>query len=305
MSTLHQPVLLDEVLGSLDPRPGREILDLTLGGGSYAAACLERGARVIGLDRDPLAVARCQQRLASFGERFTAMVRGFAEFGEALDELDTPTVHGICMDLGLSSDQLDDPTRGFGFRFDGDLDLRFDPRSGEPAWRQLEEADVRTIERWLREWGEVRRPRRLARRLHELAHAGRLRTTGQLRAAVESTLPRGVRPEPELARVFQALRIEINDEMTQLDAALDQVADRLAVGGRFVAVSYHSLEDRRVKRLLRRESGADRGSRHLPATERPVRLKNLTPRAVRPSAAEIHTNPRARSARLRAGERRA
>jgi 16S rRNA (cytosine1402-N4)-methyltransferase len=169
----------------------------------------------------------------------------------------------------------------------------------------MESADARTIERWLRQWGEVRQPRRLARRLFDLARAGELRTTGQLRAAVEATLPSGVRSEPELARVFQALRIETNDEMGQLDAALEQVAGRLRPGGRFVAVAYHSLEDRRIKFWLRGESGVERGDRHRPAVDRPARMRVLTPRAIRPTEDEIHANPRARSARLRAGERRA
>jgi 16S rRNA (cytosine1402-N4)-methyltransferase len=304
MDTLHRPVMLEEVLGLIVPRPDRVILDLTLGGGGYTAAFLERGARVHGLDRDPQAVQRCTARLARFAGRFDAHHGDFATFGDLLDDLGTTRVDAICMDLGLSSDQLDDPARGFAFRLDGPLDLRFDPRSGVPAWQRLEAVDEATLADWLRQWGEVRRPRRLARLLCGHARAGRLRTTLAARDVIQSTLPAGVRPEPELARVFQALRIAVNDEMHQLESALAQVPARLREGGRFVAVSYHSLEDRRVKSMLRRESGHGEGSRHVPAgSPTPVRMRVLTRRPLRPSAPEVQANPRARSARLRAGER--
>jgi 16S rRNA (cytosine1402-N4)-methyltransferase len=157
----------------------------------------------------------------------------------------------------------------------------------------------------LQEWGEVRAAGRIARVLHEHACRGELETAVQVREAVVGVLPRGAKMEPELARVFQAFRILVNDEMGHLDTALQAIPEALVTGGRFVAVSYHSLEDRRVKSMLRRESGATGGgSRHLPALdEPPVRLKNLLPRPLRPSADEVQRNPRARSARLRAGER--
>lgn len=306
MATRHRPVLLGEVLDLLDPREGSRIVDLTLGGGGYSAALLERGASIIALDRDPEAIERCKRRLAVHGERFQPHQRDFGSFARLLDESGWSSVDGICMDLGLSSDQLDDATRGFGFRHDGPLDLRFDGASGEPASALLSRLDADDLQRLLSEFGEVRHARGIARRLSERASATAELSTADVREVVVSVLPKRVRPEPELARVFQALRIAVNGELEQLEHALADVPNQLRAGGRFVCVSYHSLEDRRVKSFLRRESGRiQRGNRHAPQwAEAPqARMRELTRRPLRPTPEEIAANPRARSARLRAGER--
>jgi len=305
MSTRHQPVMLEEVLDLLRPAPGKVVLDMTLGGGGYSAAILESGARVIGLDLDEEAIAGASRRLSSHGDRFVARQTPFSGFPAVLDELGLRHVDGICMDLGLSSDQLDDPRRGFSFRYEGPFDLRFDASRGRPAHAWLRGAGVKEIQGWLQEWGEVRAAGRIARVLHERAQEEDLESTVQIKEAVLSVLPRGTKPEAELARVFQAFRILVNDEMKILDDALAVIPDALSKGGRFVAVSYHSLEDRRVKSMLRRESGGSAGgSRHLPPLEtQPIRMKNLHARPLRPSEDELQRNPRARSARLRAGER--
>ncbi len=304
MTTLHVPVMLDEVLQILRPRPGESFADLTLGGGGYAEAILQRGASVLGFDRDPAAIARCRERLAEYGDRFEPHHGEFASLSNVLDEKGVDRVDGICMDLGLSSDQLEDAARGFSYRHDGPLDLRFDPAVGTSAATLVEEAEEQEILRWLSEWGEVRRARRLARILFNRSRQGRMRTTGELREAVKSTMPAHAKSAAELARVFQALRIATNSELRQLDDALAQVPARLNPGGRFVAVSYHSLEDGRVKSMLRRASGYTEGSRHVPVAETPVAtMRVLTRKPMRPSAAEVQLNPRARSARLRAGER--
>jgi len=303
MSTRHLPVLLPEVLSYLRPTDGVVALDLTLGGGGYSEALLASGASVIGLDRDPAAVEAARQRFRSYGDRFTARPVAFSQMGTILDELNTAQVNAICMDLGLSSDQLDDSTRGFAFRLDGPLDLRFDRDEARPASELLVEASPVDIERWLRDWGELRGARRLAKRMSERARAGELQTTAQLRDLVLASLPRSVKPEPQLARVFQALRILVNQEMAELEAALEQVPQRLRPGGRLVAVSYHSLEDRRVKTMLVHESRGVPGSRHTPALPTQLRMRVLTRKPVRPTPDEIAINPRARSARLRAGER--
>ena len=303
MSSRHVPVLLDEVLHWLNPATGSVLVDLTLGGGGYSLALLERGARVIAIDRDPSAVAQAQERLASHGAAFTAHQAAFATFGEVLDELGIEKVDGICMDLGLSSDQLDDPTRGFGFRHEGMLDLRFDPRRGESAAQLLQRLNVDELQTLLEHYGEVRRARGIA---HALKSLGSQIDVGTVREAVRSRLPKSERPEPELARVFQALRIAVNDELSQLDVALSAIPERLNPGGRFVAVSYHSLEDRRIKQMLRRESGQEQErGRHVPvATSAALaRMRVLTRRAVVASAQETARNPRARSAKLRVGER--
>jgi len=298
--------MLEEVLEFLSPARGRVVADLTLGGAGHARALLEAGATVIGFDRDPVAIERTRGLDEAHGDRYVAVPRDFGSFARTLDELGHDRVDGVLMDLGLSSDQLDDPQRGFAFRLEGPLDLRFGPEGGDPAWQRFEAADADTVERWLREYGEVRGARRLARRMVDRARAGELRTTTQLADLVRSTLPRGRRPEPELARVFQALRIAVNDELNQLETVLACVPERLRPAGRFVAISYHSLEDRRVKQMLRRTSGrVPRGSRHLPEpqTEEPTMVE-LTRKPVLPGDEELRRNPRARSARLRAGERR-
>jgi 16S rRNA (cytosine1402-N4)-methyltransferase len=307
VATRHEPVLLEEVLGQLRPEAGRSYLDLTLGGGGYAAALLEGGGRVVALDRDPGAVAAAQSRLRSHGERFTAYQCDFGSFGQLLDEVGLKAVDGICMDLGISSDQLDDPGRGFGFRHDGPLDLRFDRAQGRPASALLKDASADSIQGLLSRFGEVRRAGRIARMLAErAAERGELRTQ-DVREIVGQCVPGGARPEPELARVFQALRIAVNDELTQLESALAQIPGRLNPGGRVAIVSYHSLEDRRVKDSFRREAGlTGGGSRHLPpavSVSQAPRLGILTRRPIRPTQSEIDRNPRARSARLRVAER--
>jgi 16S rRNA (cytosine1402-N4)-methyltransferase len=297
--------MLDEVLRFLEPGPGKRIADLTLGGAGHALALLRAGAEVIGFDRDAAALARAEERLSPHLAKFVGVHREFGALGEVLDALGLSQVDGVLMDLGLSSDQLDDPGRGFSFRFDGPLDLRFDPSRGRPAAELLASADVGTIDRWLREYGESRAPRSVAREISARARRGQI-TTADLREIVSGRLPAHVRPEPELARLFQALRIAVNDELGQLETVLECLPARLKSRGVFVAISYHSLEDRRVKRMLRRSSGrVDRGSRHLPAPDPdPATFEVLTPRVVRPTAAEVEQNPRARSARLRAGRRR-
>lgn len=298
--------MLAEVLRYLEPAPGQVIADLTLGGAGHTRAMLEAGATVIGFDRDPQAIERAQELLSPHAERFVPVHRDFGSLPEALDELGIARVDGALMDLGLSSDQLDDPVRGFAFRFDGPLDLRFDPTRGEPAWARIEAADVPTLTQWLSRLGEVRIARRLAVAMVERARQQELRSTAALRELVTQHVSRRERPEGELARVFQALRVLVNDELAQLERVLDCLPERMNPGGRLVAISYHSLEDRRVKTMLHRTSGrTGGGDRHRPAlpTDEPT-FRELTRRVVKPTEEEIERNPRARSARLRAGVRR-
>ncbi|RKZ15350.1 16S rRNA (cytosine(1402)-N(4))-methyltransferase [bacterium] len=302
--TRHVPVMLEETLRFLEPGPGKRIVDLTLGGGGHSEALLQAGAEVIAFDRDAVALQRATDRLSPHSENFIGVHREFGALAAVLDELGFGQVDGVLMDLGLSSDQLDDPGRGFAFRFDGPLDLRFDTSRGVPAAELLAHEDVGTIERWLREYGELRSARGVAREISARARQGTMTTT-ELRQIVAARLPGHVKPEPELARLFQALRIAVNDELGQLETILECLPDRLHAGGVFVAISYHSLEDRRVKRMLRRLSGrVDRGSRHLPAPDLdPATFEDLTPKVLRPTDEEVARNPRARSARLRAGRR--
>ncbi len=304
MNTHHQPVMLTEALELLLPTPGKVVVDMTLGGGGYSAACLEAGARVIGLDRDLKAIAGASARFSSHGDRFIVRHTAFSNFGAVLDELGLAHVDGICMDLGLSSDQLEDSSRGFSHQAQGSFDLRFDPSRGLSAAEHLRRASMPQIQSWLSEFGEVRVAGRVARVLFELAREEGSLTASRVRERILTVLPRGKNPEGELARVFQAFRILVNDELTELETALEDIPSRLRSGGRFVVVSYHSLEDRQVKTMLRRESRGTAGSRHLPSVQKETpRLRVLTPRPMRPTASEVQRNPRARSARLRAGER--
>ena len=304
MATRHEPVLLEEVLGQLQPGAGRSYLDLTLGGGGYSAALLEGGASVVALDRDPGAVALAQSRLRSHGERFSAYQRDFGSFGQLLDETGLKAVDGICMDLGLSSDQLDDPGRGFGFRHDGPLDLRFDREVGRSASALLKDASADVIQELLSGFGEVRRAGRIARMIAErAAEVGELQTQ-DVREIVAQSVPKGARPEPELARVFQALRIAVNQELEALSEVLAKLPGLLRPQGVFVVISYHSLEDRVVKRFIDRERRDCLCPPEILVCQCGHRaiLKSLTRKAVKATPEEEKRNIRARSARLRAAE---
>ena len=297
----HVPVLGAEVCRWLAPLEGARLLDATFGGGGYTRLWLARGARaVVGLDRDSAAVAR-GEALAAEEPRF-AMCEG--RFGD-LDGLVDAPFDGVAFDLGVSSFQLDAPERGFSFRGDGPLDMRMG-RDGPSAADLVAELDEVELARLFREFGEERRARRVARRLVERRRERPFTRTGDLAEVVRAAVGGGGGDVDPATRVFQALRIAVNDELGELDRGLAAALDLLAPGGRLVVVAFHSLEDRVVKRFMRREAGRQPGfSRHLPAAAAPAaaRLELLTRRVVRPDAAEIASNPRARSARLRAARR--
>jgi len=287
---MHVPVLVQEMLQALRPVPSGIYLDGTLGAGGYSEAIMEASCpdgRVVGLDLDPGAVVRAKARLARFGDRFIAVHGGFHRAAEFLLELAVTHVDGAVLDLGLSSDQLDDPDRGFSFRFDGPLDMRFDTESAEDALHYLGNVSVKKLEEILATYGEERYCKKLARGLIQARDRGSLRTTADL-AKVVTALVGGRRGRIHPAtRTFQALRIAVNRELENLAAALEEIPWLLVPTGRFCVVSYHSLEDRLVKMSFR-DRAKDR--EHWILT---------TPRPVRPSDAEIKLNPRARSARMR------
>jgi 16S rRNA (cytosine1402-N4)-methyltransferase len=282
-------VLLDEVLEALQPRGGElfRALDCTLGAGGHAAGLLERSSpdgQLVGLDADPVALALARARLAAFGDRVTLLQRNFGDLGElALD-----SVNAMVFDLGLSSMQLDTSARGFSFRQDEPLDMRFDPTTDQPTAADLvntlSEAD---LERIVRDYGEEPRARRLAR---EVVRRRPMQRTGELVAAVTAALgPARGRIHPA-TRTFQALRIAVNDELGALERGLDAGIQLLQPGGRMAVISFHSLEDRIVK--WRYRGWADQGL-----------VRVLTRRPVQPSSDEARRNPRARSAKLRVTER--
>jgi 16S rRNA (cytosine1402-N4)-methyltransferase len=301
-ATRHIPVMVDEVLQHLLHERSRLVVDGTVGFGGHAEAILRaRGdVTVIGVDRDPVAIEATALRLSSFGDRIRLVQGVYSEF----DAIFAPSrrVDGVLLDLGISSAQIDERERGFSHSYNGPLDMRMGA-TGETAAQAIARADLDTLGGWLREFGEVRQPRRVARAILRARAEGTLSTTGELRAAVESTLGHRVAPA-ELSRVFQALRIVVNDELGHLRRFLDGVLDHLNPGGRLVIISYHSLEDRMVKQFMRDASASCVCPPSVPVCVcgRTPRIRLVTRRALGPRDAEIACNPRSRSARLRVAE---
>jgi 16S rRNA (cytosine1402-N4)-methyltransferase len=293
----HVPVLLEEVLTWLDPKPAGTYCDGTLGLGGHAAAILERSApdgRVIGIDRDPAALEAARVTLGPFGDRVTLVHARFSQAREVLDRLGLVAVDGFLVDLGVSSPQLDRAERGFSFRNDGPLDMRMDPTSGETAADLLRRVDEVELAQIIRDYGEERHAGRVARAIVEARRGGDLDATGKLAALVARAIPRHQYGKNPATRTFQALRIAVNQELDELERFLSVAADCLRPGGRLCVIAFHSLEDRIVKRRLRALAGRDGG---------PAVLRILTKHVVPPSGAERARNPRARSAHLRAAER--
>ncbi len=281
---LHEPVLVYEVVALL--KEARMVLDLTVGPGGHAEALLEAGVpRVVGVDRDADALSAARERLDRFGERFRAVRARFSEVGE---EAGVREAGGVLFDLGVSSIQLDRADRGFSYRTDGPLDMRM----GEgdlTAAGVVNTFEEEELVRVLGELGEERYAGRIARAIVRARQRAPIETTRELAAVVAAAVPRRRGGPHPARRTFQALRIEVNRELEELAASLPRAVQLLGPGGRLVAISYHSLEDRIVKRFLAGEESLD----------------VLTRKPVRPSAAEAARNPRARSAKLRAAERRA
>jgi 16S rRNA (cytosine1402-N4)-methyltransferase len=318
----HQPVMVDRVTDLLRPRPGGVYVDATLGLGGHAQRLLEASApdgRVVGLDRDPEALALARQRLAWAGDRLQAVAASFADLAAVAGRLGLTAVDGVLYDLGVSSLQLDEAERGFGYRADAPLDMRMDPTGGVTAAEVLATYPRAELARILRDYGEERFAGRIARVLDEARRRAPIATTGQLAELVKAAVPAAARrtgPHPA-RRAFQALRIEVNRELDALRASLPQAIDLLAPGGRLVVLAYHSLEDRIVKQALAGAAGRPvdapspfRGSRHEPPglpvdppAAEPARLAVLTRRPERPAPDEVAANPRAESAKLRAAEK--
>lgn len=306
----HRPVLLRETLESLRPRPGAVIVDATLGPGGHAEAVLEAigpDGQFYGIDRDPFALRLARQRLARFGDRFVPIHGNHLDLTGLLHDLGVDAVDGVLADLGISSLQLDDPARGFALRLDGPLDMRMDPATGPTAadlLATLPESDLAEI---LFRYGEERRARSIARAIVHDRDKRPLRTTRELSELVTRVAgPRARRFRIHPAtRTFQALRIAVNREIEGLDRLVDDAAGLLRRGGRLVFISFHSLEDRAVKRALRALAHRCTCPPDLPvcACGRESLIRVLTSRPIRPTEEEVSGNPRARSARMRAGEK--
>ena len=307
----HLPVLAEEVIAMLAPAAGSLQIDATVGGGGHTERILEAttpDGRLLGLDADGAAIARVRARLARYGDRLVLRQANFREIGDVAPSAGFPAVDGCLFDLGLSSYQLADAARGFGIRTGGPLDMRFDPSRGVPASELVATLDERELTALFRRFGEEPFAPRIARAIVAARREAPVDTAERLAAVVEAAAPappRGRRRVHPATRVFQALRIAVNGELEALEAALAAAIDLLRPGGRLVVLSYHSLEDRIVKRFFQAER---RGCVCPP--EAPVcvcgrqpRLRLVTRPSLTPTAAEIAANPRARSARLRAAER--
>lgn len=303
----HTPVLLREVLAALDVRTDGRYVDATFGRGGHTAAILELlGAqgRVVAIDRDPEAIHAGRERFAG-QERLRLVAGPFSRLAALIAELGlTGRIDGVLLDLGVSSPQLDDAARGFSFAQDGPLDMRMNNQAGASAADFVARASEREIARVIREYGEEKFARRIAREIVGARRAAPIVRTGQLAEIVARAVPAHEPGKHPATRTFQAIRIHVNDELTEIRSALEGSLAVLAAGGRLCAISFHSLEDGIVKRFIQQNSQEDpvyAGLPQVPAHARP-KLRRLG-RAVHPSAEEIAGNPRARSAVMRAAER--
>ncbi|MBL6081450.1 16S rRNA (cytosine(1402)-N(4))-methyltransferase RsmH [Belnapia sp. T18] len=304
----HVPVMLAEVLEHLAPRDGATYCDGTFGGGGYAGAILDAArCTLFAIDRDPEAIARGAALAARHAGRLHLVEGRFGEMLALLAARDVARLDGVVLDLGVSSFQLDDGARGFSFRGDGPLDMRMS-KHGKSAADLVNTLDESELADMLYQLGEERYSRRIARVIVAARREEPITTTARLAALVRGCIPRDPSGIDGATRSFQALRLAVNDELGEVERGLAAAAALLAPGGRLVVVAFHSLEDRLVKRFMADAAGRRAGaSRHDPASlagrAAPAGFRLLTPRALRPGAAETDVNPRARSARLRAIER--
>lgn len=309
-SVSHRPVLLEEVVERMAPKPGRLFVDATLGAGGHAEALLEAlgpQGRLIGIDRDPAALLLAGRRLARFGERFAPIHGNHFELQSLLRAAGVFAVDGILLDLGVSSMQLDEPQRGFSFRADGPLDMRMDPGAGVPAAEWLAGVEERELRRILRDYGEERRAAAIARAVVEERTRRPITRTLQLARLVQHVLGPGAaryRIHPA-TRTFQALRIAVNGEIEGLERCVENAVAMLRRSGRLAVIAYHSLEDRPIKHALRGLAQRCVCPPRLPVCGcgRENLLRLVTTKPVRPRESEVEGNPRARSAKLRVAER--
>ena len=302
---MHQPVLVKEVLDNLVTENSRIIVDATVGTGGHAQAILSRyPVRLIGLDRDLNALQIARKRLARYKDRIGLTQLRFSQIGEYLAGRKIKEISGFLFDLGLSSLQLDTPERGFSFQAEGFLDMRMDQSQSKSAFEVINHYPVSQLSRIFLQYGQERFSKRIARAIVHQRNKNPISTTTQLKEVVESVIYPPFRIK-SLARVFQAIRIEVNDELDQLKEGLDQAIPLLMPGGRLCAISYHSLEHQLIKSKLKRESRGCICPPRLPVCVcgAQATLKIITPRPLAPSPEERRSNPRSRSARLWAAEK--
>ena len=303
----HRPVLLAEVIEALSPRDGAIYVDGTFGAGGYSRAILDAAqCTVFAIDRDPHAVRDAQPLVKLYAGRLHIIQGRFGDMVELLRQRGIDAVQGVTLDLGVSSMQLDQPERGFSFRFEGPLDMRMES-AGQSAADLVNEMAERPLADLIFTFGEEKKARRIAKAIVAARALAPIHTTQQLAEIVRRAIgPAGKDRIDPATRTFQALRIAVNDELGEIDRGLAAAERILAPGGRMAIVSFHSLEDRRVKQFLRERAGRNpKGSRHLPeiAPQAEPTLRLIAPGGIEPGEAETRQNPRARSARLRVAER--
>jgi 16S rRNA (cytosine1402-N4)-methyltransferase len=300
----HRPVFEREVVKLLEPKPGSLIVDGTCGGGGHAEALLESSADLLALDQDPDAVQQVSERLARFGRRVVVRQANFRHAASVLDELGIRTIGGALLDLGVSSRQLENPERGFSFVRNGPLDMRMDTRTRLTAAAIVNEYSEEQLTRLFRELGQEPAARRIASLIVKMRKSAPFRETLPLARAIEKLVGRHGRHHPA-TQVFQALRMEVNDELGALEEGLRALTARLERGGRIAVITFHSLEDRIVKNFFRDHSREWLDKPEWPAPQRnpDYDLKLITPKPVEPTEEERRMNPRSRSAKLRVAEK--
>ena len=303
----HIPVLKREALAALNVQPGGIYVDATIGRAGHARAIVEHlgsAGKLIGLDRDPRAVELGQQ--VFHGDDRVQILHGeFGRISELIHHFtDVEKVDGILMDLGVSSPQLDQPERGFSFMRDGALDMRMDPTRGESAAQWLARVEERDLVKVLFEFGEEKFARRIAKAIVLTRTETMIESTLQLASIIEQNIPKKEKHKHPATRTFQAIRLQVNQELGQVSAALPQAVSLLNEGGRLAVISFHSLEDRIVKRFIRSHSTPDLPPKNIPVTEEAYRTPlRAIGRAIKPSRREVMENPRSRSSVLRVAER--
>src|SRR6476646_6119814 len=300
----HRPVLVSESVELLAPRAGSLVVDGTCGGGGHTAEILRTGADVLALDQDPDAIEFATEKLAEYGGRVTLVQANFREVGKVLDELGIVGIGGALLDLGVSSRQLENASRGFSVMRQGPLDMRMDPRRELTAATIVNSYSEEELTRIFRELGEEPAARRIASQLVKLRKIAPFQDTMQLAKAIEKIVWRHGRRHPA-TQVFQALRMEVNDELGALEQGLRVVTDRLEAGARIAVISFHSLEDRIVKNFIRDHSREwlDRPEWPEPKRNPEYDLRPITSKPIEPSENERRANPRSRSAKLRVAEK--
>lgn len=302
--TYHRPVLVTEAMELLAPRPGALIVDATCGGGGHTEEILRTGADVLALDQDPEAIEHASERLASYGGRVTLRQVNFRHTGEVLDQLGITTIDGALLDLGVSSRQLENAERGFSLMRNGPLDMRMDPRGELTAAMVVNTYPEEALMRLFREYGEEPAARRIASQLVKQRKTTPFYDTLQLSKAIEKIVWRHGRRHPA-TQVFQALRMEVNDELGALEEGLRVLTEHLEPGARIAVITFHSLEDRIVKNFFRDRSRAllDRPEWPEPKPNPDFVLRLITAKPIEPGENEQRINPRSRSAKLRVAER--